>query len=145
MFLPTPKNRTKLNKYKKIQFTKTFINTVLWCRLKRHIIFQNKPIHNGNGETCPNKVLEIQRQTRLKKNQAIDYAALESRGKISHENTHGKKYRNQDFPGGPVVKNLPATAWETGSTSALGRLYMLQGTQAHLPQLLSSHSRAQEL
>lgn len=83
MFLPTPKNRTKLNKYKKIQFTKTFINTVLWCRLKRHIIFQNKPIHNGNGETRPKNVLEIQRQTRLKKSQAIDYSALESRENIS--------------------------------------------------------------
>ena len=81
---------------------KTFINIVLWCRLKRHIMFQNKLIRNGNGE--------IRRQTRLKTNQAIHYLALESRGKISHENTHGKKYRNQDFPGGPVAKNLPATA-----------------------------------
>ena len=61
---------------------------------------------------------------------------------MSHENTHGKKYGNQDFPGGPVVKHLPATAGETGSISGLGRLYMLQGTQAHLPQLLSAHSRA---
>lgn len=43
---------------------KTFINIVLSCRLKRHIMFQNKPIHNGNGETRPNEVLEIQRQTR---------------------------------------------------------------------------------
>ena len=32
----------------------------------------------------------------------------------------------QDFPGGPVVKNLPANAGDTGSIPGLGRSHMLQ-------------------
>ena len=32
-----------------------------------------------------------------------------------------------DFPGGPVVKNLPASAGETGSIPGLGRFHMPQG------------------
>ena len=31
-----------------------------------------------------------------------------------------------DFPGGPVVENLPANAGETGSFPAPGRAHMLQ-------------------
>ena len=31
------------------------------------------------------------------------------------------------FPGGPVVKNLPANAGDTGSIPALGRLHMPPG------------------
>ena len=31
------------------------------------------------------------------------------------------------FPGGPVVKNPPCNAGDTGSISGLGRSYMLQG------------------
>ena len=36
------------------------------------------------------------------------------------------KYVRQDFPGGAVVKNLPANAGDTGSSPALGRSHMLQ-------------------
>ena len=32
----------------------------------------------------------------------------------------------RDFPGGPVVKNLPANAGDTGSISGLGRFHMLR-------------------
>ena len=32
-----------------------------------------------------------------------------------------------DFPGGPVVKNLPANAGETTSIPGLGRFHMPQG------------------
>ena len=32
-----------------------------------------------------------------------------------------------DFPGGPVVKNLPANAGHTGLIPGLGRLYMPRG------------------
>ena len=32
-----------------------------------------------------------------------------------------------DFPGGPAVKNRPATAGDTGSTPGLGRFHMLWG------------------
>ena len=33
-----------------------------------------------------------------------------------------------DFPGGAVVKNLPANAGDTGSIPGLGRSHMLQST-----------------
>ena len=32
-----------------------------------------------------------------------------------------------DFPGGPVAKNLPASAGDTGLIPGLGRFHMLQG------------------
>ena len=42
-----------------------------------------------------------------------------------------------DFPGGPVVRNLPANAGNRGSVPGSGRFHMLQGNKAHLLQLLS--------
>ena len=33
----------------------------------------------------------------------------------------------QNFPGGPVVKNLPASAGDTGSIPDLGRFHMFWG------------------
>ena len=36
-----------------------------------------------------------------------------------------KKSQWEDFPGGPVVKNLPANAGDTGSTPGPGRFYIL--------------------
>ena len=32
----------------------------------------------------------------------------------------------EDFPGGAVVKDPPANAWDTGSSPGLGRSHMLQ-------------------
>ena len=36
------------------------------------------------------------------------------------------KYDVRDFPGGEVVKNLPASAGDTGSSPGRGRSHMLQ-------------------
>ena len=48
----------------------------------------------------------------------------------------------EDFPGGPVVKNRPANAGDTGLNCGPGRFHMLQSNKAHAPQLLSPSSRA---
>ena len=42
----------------------------------------------------------------------------------------------QDFPGGPVAKNLTASTGDTGSISGPGRYPMPQGTWSWEPQLL---------
>ena len=49
------------------------------------------------------------------------------------------------FPGGSVVKNLPANAGDTGSIPSPGRSHMPQSNWAHVPQLLSLCSRAHAL
>ena len=36
------------------------------------------------------------------------------------------KMGEEDFPGGAVVKDPPANAWDTGSSPGLGRSHMLQ-------------------
>ena len=41
------------------------------------------------------------------------------------------------FPGGAVVKNLPANAGDTGSSPGLGRSHMPRSNWAREPQLLS--------
>ena len=43
------------------------------------------------------------------------------------------------FPGGAVVKNLPANAGDTGSSPGLGRSHMPRSNWAREPQLLSLH------
>ena len=48
------------------------------------------------------------------------------------------------FPGGAVVKNLPANAGDTGSIPSPGRSHILWNNWAHAPQLLSLRSRAYE-
>ena len=50
----------------------------------------------------------------------------------------------KDFPGGPVLKNLPADAGNTGSSPGLGRSHMLRSKKARAPQLLGLCSRARE-
>ena len=51
-----------------------------------------------------------------------------------------------DFPGGAVVKNPPASAGDTGSIPGPGRSHMPQGNQACAPQLLKPmYSRAGKL
>ena len=54
------------------------------------------------------------------------------------------KRRNMDFPGGPVVKNLPCNARDTGSIPGPGRSLMLLSNKARLPQLMSLSPRALE-
>ena len=43
----------------------------------------------------------------------------------------------QDFPSGPVIKNLSANAGDIGSIPGPGRSHMLQSSWAFLPQLLN--------
>ena len=45
---------------------------------------------------------------------------------------------------GSVYKNLPANAGDTALVPSLGRFHMPQSNEAHVPQLLSLCSRAQE-
>ena len=51
----------------------------------------------------------------------------------------------EDFPFGPVVKNLPVNAGDMGSISGPGRSHMPQSNWAHAPQLQSLYSRAHGL
>ena len=55
-----------------------------------------------------------------------------------------KDISSSDFPSGPVVKNLLASAGDTGLTPGPGRSHMLQGNESHVPQLQSLCSRACE-
>ena len=48
------------------------------------------------------------------------------------------------FPGGSVVKNLPASGGDTGSIPHLGRFHMLQSDQVQASQLLGLCPRARE-
>ena len=52
--------------------------------------------------------------------------------------------RKGGFPGGPVVKNPPANAGDTGSSPGPGRSRMPRSGWARLPQLLSLRSGACE-
>ena len=45
-----------------------------------------------------------------------------------------------DFSGGPVLKNLPPSAGDTGSVLGLGRFHVPRGNQVRVQQLLSSHA-----
>ena len=47
-----------------------------------------------------------------------------------------------DFPGGTVVKNLPANAGDVGLSPGLGRSHTPRSNKACAPQLLSLRSRA---
>ena len=47
-----------------------------------------------------------------------------------------------DFPGGTVVRNLPANVGGTGSIPGQGRSHMPRNNWARVPQLLSLCSRA---
>ena len=51
---------------------------------------------------------------------------------------------NLGFPGGAVVKNLPANAGDMGLSPGLRRSHILQSNKARVPQLLSLRSRAHE-
>ena len=51
---------------------------------------------------------------------------------------------SRDFPGGAVVKNLPAIAGDTGLIPGPGRSHMPQSNSARAPQLPSLHSRAHD-
>ena len=54
------------------------------------------------------------------------------------------KCPEQGFPGGPVVKNLPASTGDKGSIPEMGRFHKPQSNQAHAAQLLSLCSQVRE-
>ena len=51
----------------------------------------------------------------------------------------------QGFPGGSVVKNLPASAGDMSSIPGPGRSHRPQGNKARVPQIWSLHSRGHML
>ena len=57
-----------------------------------------------------------------------------------------KKIKTQStgFPGGPVVRNLPASAGNIDSIAGLERSHMLRSNEAHAPQLLNPCATALE-
>ena len=54
------------------------------------------------------------------------------------------KLLERDFPGGAVVKNLPANAGDMSSIPGLGRSYMPRSNQARAPQLPSPRTTTTE-
>ena len=51
----------------------------------------------------------------------------------------------RDLSHGPVVKNLPANAGDTGLIPGSGRFFMLRSNEVHEPQLLSPHAATTEV
>lgn len=65
----------------------------------------------------------------------LEYLKQEKTGKGCQEKglvSSVNKELNVDFSGGPVVKNSPANAGDTGLIPGLGRFHMLQGNEAHV-------------
>ena len=54
------------------------------------------------------------------------------------------KYSEQDFPGGPAVKNLPANAGDRGLIPGPGKSHVPRGKKACAPHLLTLCFRAWE-
>ena len=50
---------------------------------------------------------------------------------MQHRKSISQKIKPLDFPGGPVVKNLPANAEDMGSIPGLERSNMSQNSLAH--------------
>ena len=66
------------------------------------------------------------------------------------KNLHNKKKEcektnGSSFPGGSVVTNPPVSAGDVGLIPDLGRSYIPWSTKAHVPQIWSLCSGAQEL
>ena len=55
------------------------------------------------------------------------------------------QHKLQDFPGGPVVKNLPTYAGDMGSIGNPERFHVLQSDYARVPQLRSPCSSTLKL
>ena len=82
------------------------------------------PVNNISGQRSEGRFL-LRRKRRLRK---VKSHALSP--------TQGQEQRQKDFPGGPVVKNLPAKARDTGSILDLGRSHRPWGNSTHVPQAL---------
>ena len=79
----------------------------------------------------------------LERDKSLDLAIL-----FPGQSTNFGKLRRKEvsvgFPGGSVVKNLPANAGDTGSIPDPGRFHTPRSKEACVPQLLSPCSRAWE-
>jgi len=66
---------------------------------------------------------------------------------FTHENIKPREVKiiDRDFPGGPVVKNLPCNARDISLIPSLGRSHMPHSKYARAKQLLSLRSGALEL
>ena len=62
----------------------------------------------------------------------------------SFEN-YRRRNAKDGFPGGSVVRSLPANLGDMGLIPHLGRSYMMWNSEACVPQLLNLCSRAWEL
>ena len=62
---------------------------------------------------------------------------VSDKGLVSKHTNYYKKSTVRGFPGGTVVKNLPANAGHAGSSLGLGGSHMPWSNWAHEPQLLS--------
>ena len=76
---------------------------------------------------------------------ALDSVSLPLDRKLQEGKNHfwflpACRIRSGDFFGGPVVKNLHASAGNTGLIPGPGRCHMPRGNQARGPQLLSLHT-----
>ena len=54
------------------------------------------------------------------------------------------KRSKRDFPGGTVVKDLPANSGDTDLNTSPGRSHMPQSNKARVPEVLNLRSRAHE-
>ena len=116
--------------------TKIF-NNIQQNRVQQYI---KKIIHHNQVEFAPGMQgffnicipIHVIHQTKKLKNKKHMINSKDAKTFLTKSNT-------QDNPGGPVVKNLPANAGDTGSVSGLGRFHMPWVNQAHAPQLLSTH------
>ena len=68
---------------------------------------------------------------------ALDKCHGTKRAMSGRQKVKNQKRLSKDFPGDPVVKNLPANAGDMGSIPGLGRFHVPRGNQAHVSQLLS--------
>ncbi|KAJ8798260.1 hypothetical protein J1605_001385 [Eschrichtius robustus] len=80
-------------------------------------------------------------------------SALESTGVEGSDECQGHERQteelfqikgDQGFLGGAVVKNPPATARDTGSSTGPGRSHMPRSNEARVPKVLSLRYRARE-
>ena len=106
------------------------------------------------GSHAMNELVEVQREEyRAGKRMQIWFrrlvrsertlcpSALQSHIKAQHRSSTSRIGKMVwDFPGGPVVKNPPASAGDMGSIPGPGRFHRLLGSQACVLQLLTSHA-----
>ena len=101
-----------------------FASSTFLSKRKQKKLHDVNPVNNISGQRSEGRFL-LRRKRRLRK---VKSHALSP--------TQGQEQRQKDFPGGPVVKNLPAKAGDTGSILDLGRSHRPWGNSTHVPQAL---------